>query len=103
MRIYAFVGSNQDQSVPEIPVPSRLRHPRLNPSSQPGSDLISALLDRGTRLRDDMIRSELERGKPTVKGAQDRVLPLDVDVEASRIPKRWVVETFELKDSGHYW
>ncbi|XP_071786712.1 C2 domain-containing protein 3-like isoform X1 [Asterias amurensis] len=86
--VETLLGSNQDQSVPEIPVPSRLRHPRLNPSSQPGSDLISALLDRGTRLRDDMIRSELERGKPTVKGAQDRVLPLDVDVEESRIPKR---------------
>ncbi|XP_022100363.1 C2 domain-containing protein 3-like isoform X2 [Acanthaster planci] len=63
------LGSTEElarREISELVSPRRHRH--LDPSSQPGSDLISALLDRGTKLRDNMIRSELDRGSSAVKG-----------------------------------
>ncbi|XP_038063229.1 C2 domain-containing protein 3-like [Patiria miniata] len=67
--VETLIGRNREKAMKEISEPASVRRQhRLDPSSQPGSDLISALLDRGTKLRDNMIRSELDRGASAVRG-----------------------------------
>ncbi|XP_077984214.1 C2 domain-containing protein 3-like [Glandiceps talaboti] len=60
-RIYILTDYSTGEPQPRAshPVASHAKY-EMNPTSKEGKDLLSTLLERGTRLRNEMIRSELD-------------------------------------------